>query len=66
MSHPCLVLLARINVDLPGIGKHDPSLIESRFLENSFEVKIHKLNGKNYLFSVMRASNNLDAERSKI
>lgn len=29
-------------------------------------MKIHDLRGKNYLFSVTRASNNIDADKSKI
>lgn len=54
----------RVNIDLAGIGKHEK--ITHRFLDNSFEVKVHDFQGKNYLFSVPRAANNIDPSKSKI
>jgi len=61
-----LTINQRVNVDIPGIGNHDASKISSRFLDNSFEVKVHEFRGKNYLFSVPKASNNIDPSKCKI
>ncbi|KAL4462229.1 hypothetical protein ABPG72_018827 [Tetrahymena utriculariae] len=56
----------KVNIDLPGIQNHDINKIQCRFLENSFELKVHEFKGKNYLFSVPRASNKIDFNKSKI
>lgn len=42
----------KVYIELPGIGNVPADKIHSRFLDRSFEVKIHDYNGKNWIFAV--------------
>ncbi|EGR27497.1 hypothetical protein IMG5_195010 [Ichthyophthirius multifiliis] len=56
----------KVLLDFPKIHQHNAKKISCRFLETSFELKVHEFNGKNYQFSAPRTMYSLDPEKSKI
>jgi hypothetical protein len=52
----------RVVVELKGIGKIAKDNFKSRFLERSFELKIHSYEGKNWVFGIGRTMNRMNPE----
>ena len=47
-----IIFLYRVYIPLPGIGGLPADKIITRFLDRSFEIKIHDFLGKNMIFAV--------------
>lgn len=56
----------KVYLELEGIGEVSADNIYSRFLERSFEVKIHDYKGKNWIFAIPKTSSMIKISESKI
>ena len=53
-------------IPLDEIGKVPPENITSRFLDRSFEIKIHGYSGKNWIFAVPKTQCSMLVKTSKV
>jgi len=56
----------RIILEIKNIHNHPKNLITSRFFDQSMEVKIHNMNGRNYVFAVPKLQYKIDPDNSSI
>jgi hypothetical protein len=55
-----------VYIPLEDIGKVPAENITSRFLDRSFEIKIHGYKGKNWIFAVPKTQCNMLVKTSKV
>lgn len=58
--------ICRVYIDLPDIGAIPADKITSRFLDRSFEVRIHDYQGKNWIFAVPKTQCLILTKSSKV
>ena len=56
----------KVYLELEGVGAVAEEDIHSRFLERSFEVKIHNYKGKNWIFAVPKTQSMIKITESKV
>ena len=56
----------RVYIPLDDIGKLPSENITSRFLDRSFEIKIHNYKGKNWIFAVPKTQCHILVKNSKV